>query len=213
MKPKNIFIARHGETDYNKNKLLQGRGINAPLNSNGLKQAEMLGDYLSSYPLDCIISSSLQRSFQTAEYLAGRLKVEIQRKEELDEMDFGNFEGLFYSEVNHELLFFQNEWAEGKTDLKLPEGESPLDVYKRVSACMESIIWNNRHTYYAFILHGRLIRIILSEWLGHGLKNMQKINHSNGSVNKLIMRGEKPICVDYLNKTDHLVMKSAGVSV
>jgi len=204
MNAKTLFFARHGETDYNKNRLLQGRGINASLNQNGLIQAELLAGYLSRYPLDCIISSSLKRSYETAELLANRINIEILQKSDLDEMDFGDFEGATFSEVGEELKYFQREWANGKTDLKLPGGESPRDVYLRVSSCINSIINENGQTHYAFIVHGRLIRIILSEWLGYGLNNMQRINHSNGAVNKLVVNSSKYICVSYLNKTDHL---------
>jgi broad specificity phosphatase PhoE len=210
MNAKTLFFARHGETDYNKNKLLQGRGINASLNQNGLIQAELLAGYLSRYPLECIISSSLKRSYETAELLANRINIDILQKSDLDEMDFGDFEGATFSEVGKELKYFQREWANGKTDLKLPGGESPRDVYLRVSSCINSIINENGQTYYAFIVHGRLIRIILSEWLGYGLNNMQRINHSNGGVNKLVTNGSKYICVSYLNKTDHLKAEAAG---
>lgn len=212
MNAKTLFFARHGETDYNKNRLLQGRGINASLNSNGFFQAELLAGYLSKYQLESVISSSLKRSHETAELLSNRINVDILQKDDLDEMHFGEFEGAAFSEVGEDLKYFQREWANGNTDLKLPGGESPRDVYLRVSSCIHSIISENRHTHYAFIVHGRLIRILLSEWLGYGLNNMQRINHSNGAVNKLVMGSGKYICVGYLNKTDHLAVKAAGNS-
>jgi len=210
MNAKTLFLARHGETDYNKKNLLQGRGINASLNSNGLYQAELLAGYLSKYPLQAVISSSLKRSYQTAERLSKRINVDILQKKDLDEMDFGDFEGATFSEVGEDLKYFQQEWANGNTGLKLPGGESPQDVYQRVSGCMNSILNENGHTDFAFIVHGRLIRIILSEWLGYGLKNMQRIKHSNGAVNKLVKQGNNFICVGYLNKTDHLSVEPAA---
>lgn len=186
---------------------MQGRGINAALNRKGLFQADLLAGYLSQYPLQCVISSSLKRSYQTAERLAKRINVDILQKSDLDEMDFGDFEGATFSEVGEDLNYFQREWANGNTGLKLPGGESPLDVYNRVSDCINSIMNENGYTHYAFIVHGRLIRIILSEWLGYGLNNMQRIKHSNGAVNKLVRQSNNFICVSYLNKTDHLTVK------
>jgi broad specificity phosphatase PhoE len=44
-----LFIARHGETEYNRKGLMQGRGIDAPLNETGIKQAEALAGYLKRY--------------------------------------------------------------------------------------------------------------------------------------------------------------------
>ncbi len=204
MSSKILFIARHGETDYNKNKLLQGRGIDAPLNSTGILQAGLLADYLNNYPIECVVSSSLKRSCQTAEVLARRIGINVIREKNLDEMDFGDLEGLKFSAVGDQLDSIQQKWANGNTEYKMPGGESPAEVYKRVSESMNGILNENNHTCYAFILHGRLIRILLSEWLGYGLKNMQKINHSNGAVNKLVLNESQDIIVKYLNKTDHL---------
>jgi len=122
MNAKTLFLARHGETDYNKKNLLQGRGINASLNSNGLYQAELLDGYLRKYPLQAVISSSLKRSYQTAERLSKRINVDILQKKDLDEMDFGDFEGATFSEVGEDLKYFQRECANGNTGLKLPGG-------------------------------------------------------------------------------------------
>jgi probable phosphoglycerate mutase len=57
----------------------------------------------------------------------------------------------------------------------------------------------------AVVIHGRLIRILLSEWLGLGLRNMHKIDHQNGSVNQLVYKNGRFEAV-YLNKTDHLTL-------
>ena len=61
----NIYIVRHGETNYNKQNLFQGL-TNIPLNSNGKKQAEELAEDIKSININYIYSSPLKRAIQTA---------------------------------------------------------------------------------------------------------------------------------------------------
>ncbi len=199
-----LFIARHGETGYNKNKLLQGRGINAPLNQTGEEQADLLSGYLSGYPVDYISGSSLRRSLQTAGYLAREMNLSVHSDPDLDEMDFGEFEGKHFSDVEKELKDLQKRWKNGETNLRIPGGESPEDVFKRVYGKMNTILRTNGHSCMVFVLHGRLIRILLSGWLGYGLQNMNRITHQNGSVNKLFISSDLSVKIGYLNKTNHL---------
>jgi broad specificity phosphatase PhoE len=63
---KKLFLIRHGETDYNLNHLMQGRGIDAPLNETGELQALAVAEYLERYDIDHVISSSMLRARQTA---------------------------------------------------------------------------------------------------------------------------------------------------
>ncbi len=198
-----LFIARHGETDYNINGLLQGRGINAPLNEIGRNQAERLAGYLKNYPTDKLISSSLERSFQTAQFVQQLNGLQIEQNPDLDEMHFGDFEGKPFSEVDHEIKRLDEAWRSGDVSLKIPGGESPMETFERADSAVRSYIEKIKQGTLTIVIHGRLIRILLSEWLGFGLKNMHKIEHNNGGVNQLVYENGKfePI---YLNKTDHL---------
>jgi broad specificity phosphatase PhoE len=199
---KRLLIARHGETDFNKKGLLQGRGIDAPLNAIGRKQAELLAGYFSGYRTGLIASSSLQRTWQTAEPLSRRAELETQRKGGLDEMDFGEFEGRPYRDAADELEVLKKTWQSGELHVRIPGGESPAEVFDRANETVESLIDSTESDTLTLFLHGRLIRILLSKWLGYGLENMHKIEHQNGAVYQLVYNGRyHPV---YLNKTDHL---------
>jgi broad specificity phosphatase PhoE len=197
-----LFIARHGETEFNRKGLLQGRGIDEPLNETGWQQAHSLASYLEKYRADALYSSSLKRSWQTAEPLQKLSELEILQKMDLDEMDFGKYEGTPYMDVSGELTELQRVWESGEVTRAIPGGESPQDVFERANGEVRSIMDSFTGKTMVLILHGRLIRILLSEWLGYGLRNMQKIEHQNGSVYQLVYDGDfKPV---YLNKSDHL---------
>jgi len=197
-----LFIARHGETDFNKKGLLQGRGIDAPLNETGQKQARAISEYLKQYNASYLVSSSLKRSWQTALPVEERTELETLKIEDLDEMHFGKFEGVPYNEASAELNELHNAWVSGNVLKPIPQGESPKEVYDRANAAVEQLIEKYRDGVMILILHGRLIRILLSSWLGYGLNNMHKIEHQNGALYQIVYNGSfKPV---YLNKTDHL---------
>lgn len=200
-----LFVARHGETEYNRTGKLQGRGIDAPLNELGESQAKQLADYLTNYEATSIISSSLTRAWQTASFYEEKVDLSLQKNKDLDEMDFGDFEGISMKEIAQELNDVQNGWKSGDVTLKIPGGESPKEVFGRADAAARSYINGVDSQTIMLFVHGRLIRILLSEWLGYGLKNMHKVEHGNAAVNHLILDNGsfEPI---YLNKTDHLKM-------
>lgn len=198
-----LLIARHGETDYNKKGLLQGRGIDAPLNEQGRSQARCLAGYLVNYNTTGIAVSSLQRTWQTADPYRVQTQLELLKNRDLDEMDFGDFEGADQTVVAGELNRLQNTWKNGDTAVKIPGGESPKEVFKRANDAVRTIIKSYGGGTIVFVLHGRLIRILLSQWLGFGLQNMHKIKHQNCAVNHLVFSNNefKPV---YLNKISHL---------
>ncbi|MDR9408316.1 MAG: histidine phosphatase family protein [Balneolaceae bacterium] len=200
-----LFVARHGETEFNRKGLLQGRGIDAPLNDLGRTQAKYLAEYLTNYHSTSIISSSLTRAWQTASAYEKKTDHTVQKNRDLDEMDFGDFEGVYMEEISDELNDLQNGWKNGDVSLKIPGGESPEEVFQRADTAARSYINGADSQTIMLFIHGRLIRILLSEWLGIGLKNMHKVEHGNGAVNHLIFKNGsfEPV---YLHKTDHLEM-------
>ncbi|KAM4615357.1 fructose-2,6-bisphosphatase TIGAR B [Polymixia lowei] len=64
-----LTLIRHGETQYNRDKLLQGQGVDTPLSEVGLRQAEAVGQYLRDFRFNNVFVSNLQRASQTAEII------------------------------------------------------------------------------------------------------------------------------------------------
>lgn len=183
---------------------MQGRGIDASLNDTGRRQATALADYLQQTKIDHIFSSSLKRSQETAEIIAKVRGLDFHSYPELDEMNFGILEGQPVTDIKSELNQLQDNWRKGNVKFALENGESPLTVYERVSQRMEWILKEHAPANLMFVLHGRLIRILLSEWLEYGLHSMHRIEHSNGALYHLEWNGKifNPVRVNY---TDHLM--------
>ena len=90
-----IYVIRHGQTDLNKEKRMQGR-MGLPLNDYGIKQAENLREKIKDIKFDYVISSPQERAIQTAEIVTG-LKVRIDAR--LDVFDLGDADRLKTTEV------------------------------------------------------------------------------------------------------------------
>ncbi len=95
-----IYLIRHGETDWNRQRRRQGRR-DVPLNDAGREQMRRCGQLLSGIPVDTVITSPLSRAVESAEILAECLGVpadRIHREEGLIERDFGDVDGMTAAE-------------------------------------------------------------------------------------------------------------------
>lgn len=200
---KNIYLIRHGETDYNKSKRMQGRGIDASLNDLGKTQAKAIASFFEKTKVEQVISSSLKRAKETASYIASQSKLKVEAHAELDEMDFGILEGKPFAEVKDSLVNLHENWSSGNLDLAPEGGENPLEVFARADKKVRELLLESESEHIVFILHGRLIRILLSEWLGLGLNRMHDIKHQNGSINHISLSNDEFNAV-ILNFTGHL---------
>ncbi|MGA2911094.1 MAG: histidine phosphatase family protein [Candidatus Levyibacteriota bacterium] len=87
-----IYLVRHGRTDWNDKKLVQGH-IDIPLNSAGKTAAQELAQKLRKIKFDKVYSSDLLRAKQTAEIIALEHELEVETTKALRERTFGNLEG------------------------------------------------------------------------------------------------------------------------
>lgn len=200
---KHIFIIRHGETDNNKHHLLQGRGINASINAKGQEQAECISNALKDIPVDKIVVSSLRRTIETATPLIDQTDAVVESYSELDEMSFGEWEGVYFEDVRDSIEAINLRWKQGDIEAIIPGGESPQQVFDRASKKIIDVLKASDEKNIVFLIHGRLIRILLSGLLNLGLKNMDLIKHENGAINHLTWDGEYFRTVE-LNMTAHL---------
>lgn len=200
---RHLYIVRHGETDFNKTQKIQGRGIDAPLNLTGKSQAKAVAAYFKEIPVSRVVTSSLRRTVETAGPLLRLTDAAFESHPELDEMNYGEYEGLPFQQVMHEIKQMNANWASGNLDDRPLYGESPKEVYERAHAKVLDVLTRTDDEHLVFVIHGRLIRILLSEWLGYGLVNMDKIAHANGAINYLSKAGGEFTPVS-LNITTHL---------
>lgn len=178
MKTKKIYIVRHGETDFNRRGIVQGRGVNASLNELGRKQAEAFYEHYKHESFDVVFTSTLKR---TVESVSGFLELGIPHTQlsALDEISWGVYEG---KEIGYEDKAFFKEftrrWANGEPDLAIEGGESPVQVAERQQKAIEAIKEAEAEKI-LISMHGRAIRIFLTQLLNLPLDEMDSFEHAN----------------------------------
>lgn len=88
-----LYVARHGETEWNRLNKVCGR-TDSPLTDTGLRQAQLLADKLDDCPIDVIIASPLSRAQKTAQAVAQRKHLQVVTDDRLIEQDYGVMRGF-----------------------------------------------------------------------------------------------------------------------
>ncbi|MEX0966908.1 MAG: histidine phosphatase family protein [Bacteroidia bacterium] len=175
----NIFIIRHGETEYNRLGCVQGSGIDTSLNEKGRQQAEAFYNHYSHIPFSRIYVSSLLRSQESVKSFAGH-NIITERHPGLNEISWGTFEGRHISNLHktyyEELVI---KWQKGETHHGIEGGESPDDVAKRQRKVIDLIMQREDDENVLVCMHGRAMRIFLCQLLQLPLQNMSQFRHHN----------------------------------
>lgn len=156
-----LYIVRHGQTDWNKEKRLQGRS-DIDLNLSGREAAIRLGRQLDqdSIIFDRIYSSPLIRAYETACLIRGRGTTPIIRDQRLIELCFGTMEGQYYADWPESDHFFH------APHLYVPaEGAETMDELKaRAKAFIQEVIEPQHKTANRILIvaHGALNKGIMS---------------------------------------------------
>ena len=134
-----IIIVRHGETEWNVGEIFRGR-VEIGLNETGKKQAELLVQYLSDLKIEAIYSSPLKRALEVAQAIAKYHKLNVEVSQGLNDLDFGEWQGLTRREVREKFPKVYAEWVNHPERVKLPRGESLDEVRKRALTVVGKVI-------------------------------------------------------------------------
>ena len=153
--PQRLVLVRHGETDWNRARRLQGRTDN-PLNGAGRVQARMAGLLLAADPWNAVVSSPLLRAVQTAQIIADAAGLQPACTiPELIERDYGSAEGQHL-----------NGLTEPQLTAALGVGESEEAVAQRGLAALRGLAARFPDQRIIAVAHGTLMRLTLSELTG-----------------------------------------------
>ena len=182
-----VLFIRHGETDWNRIKRIQGH-IDIPLATSGVEQAQRLAERFArelqeGARLDAIYSSDLMRAQQTAQPFADVLGLSLQLSESLRERNYGAFQGHDSDEI---ALRFPDEYAQWQTrdpGFHPPEGESQRVFYHRVLHALEPIVAAHPNGRIACVAHGGVLDCVYRFANGLSLDAPRNYQLLNTSVN------------------------------
>lgn len=178
-----LFIIRHGETDLNKQGIVQGRGVNPGLNALGKKQAKLFFDHFKREKFEKVYTSTLRRSIETVEPFIN-MGLRTEARSELDEISWGVHEGTESHPFRIEYHQLLKRWNEGKLNDTVKGGESPLDVQARQNHFIE-YLQKQKEEKVLICMHGRAIRIFLCTLLKQNLTHMDDYPHHNLTLYKM----------------------------
>lgn len=136
-----IYFARHGETDWNVKKKIQGT-TDIPLNENGILQARHLAETLQEQhlPIRSVYTSPQKRARETARIAADAIGAECIIMEELREMDLGQWEGSNWDIIEAENSETYRAWIKNKRYVHTPGGENYNELLRRTLEAAEYIL-------------------------------------------------------------------------
>jgi probable phosphoglycerate mutase len=126
---KEILLIRHGETDWNAERRLQGH-LDIALNVQGVRQADALGRALRGVELDAVFASDLRRALQTAQAVAGPKGMAVKIDPALRERCYGAFEGLRHADIQLRYPQHYAAWQARDADARFPKGEREAETLR-----------------------------------------------------------------------------------
>jgi len=127
-----LYIVRHGETEWSKEKKIQGR-VDVPLNEKGRQQAIEIKEKLQNEKIDLIISNSLKRTAETAKIISEDSNITLVFDDRIMEREFGEFTGEQKQELPLDAFWDYEE------NLKYKTAENIRDFFERIFLFLDSI--------------------------------------------------------------------------
>ncbi len=199
-----IFIVRHGQTSGNSARKYFGI-TDIELNEEGIIQSGLISKRLERKNIYKIYSSSLKRALKTAEIIARPHKMSVEPKEDLMEINFGDWEGLSFQEIQKSYPHEFSKWQNNIMNFTTPNGESILELKKRVETAFDEILNSATENNVVIVTHGGPIRIILSKILSPNVLEtvFWKIKQDNAAIN-IIENTDNTQIISLINGTSHL---------
>jgi broad specificity phosphatase PhoE len=159
-----ILLARHGETDWNREKRWQGLADLA-LNDRGREQARALAEKLEVVLFSAVYASDLRRAYETALAIAGRKGLAVTPMRELREIDVGSWTGLSQDEVRER---FQDAYTQlrARTGRGWEGGETYAVMGRRVLEAIRWIARKHPRDTVLIVTHSGPIRTVHAHALG-----------------------------------------------
>jgi broad specificity phosphatase PhoE len=175
--PTGIYLARHGQTAYNKEGRFQGQQ-QVPLDDTGRVQAAELAERAVSYGFAALWCSPLLRARETADAVAGRIGLQPREDARFMETDAGDWTNRSFKDVIADAPELFASFADAEPDFAFPGGESFVAQEERVGAALDDVQAGALPA--LVVCHGMVIRAALSVRIGRWLPDGQRV--PNGAI-------------------------------
>jgi broad specificity phosphatase PhoE len=177
-----FHLLRHGEHGL-PGRVLAGRMPGVGMTERGRAEIASQAERLAGEKIAAIYASPLQRTRESAEIVAARLGLPIEFRDDLLELDFGEWTGATFDSIRADPRW--QAWSTQRSLAVIPGGESMRAVQQRVVAALLEL--NDRHLHESVVLvsHGDVIRAVLLFALGMPLDLYNRIEIGQGSISTI----------------------------
>ena len=183
-----LWLIRHAETDVSARGRFIGR-TDVPLSTQGLVGAADLARAFDGERIDAVVSSPSIRAMDTARVLARRFGMPVGTEPLLREIDFGDFEGRTFDELESRNPAIRDIWSGRTGTMRFPNGEDWDGFSRRVTGWFEGLDRGADRSVLAFT-HAGVTRAVIAHVLGIGPDAMFRIRQDFGCRNRIACRGE-----------------------
>ena len=180
-----VILVRHGETDWNKVRRIQGGGSNTRLNERGLEQVAWLADRLRREKLLAVYSSPLERALVTARAIADHHSLEVQIEPSLREIEAGELEGRTVTEVGKHFSQILIKNLKGETLPQIPGGESLLEVQQRAWGTIKCLVSQYSEGAVVVVSHYFVILSVICAALEIPLAQIVRFRLTTGTISAI----------------------------
>ena len=185
-----ILLARHGESDWNRDRRWQGHA-DRPLTDHGREQARELAERLATTDLDAVYSSDLERARDTAAIVAEPHRLPVRELPALREVDVGSWSGLTRAEAEEQFPDAYRRWIDGSEGWH--DGETYEQLSGRVVGAVLEIAERHPGDRVLLVAHGGSIRAIHAAALGvdvHAYRRIQRVE-PNATLSAVCVEGAR----------------------
>ncbi len=205
-----IILVRHGETEWNVEEIFRGR-IDIELNATGIKQAELLAEYLTEVKIEAIYSSPQKRALRTAEAIASHHKLDVEITPGLEDLDFGEWQGLSYPEVKDKYRELFMEWINAPDQVKIPGGENLDNVRQRAIGVVDEVIARYEGTV-VLVSHRVVNKVLICALLGLDNSHFWNIRQDTCGITTFTYENGRFILTEHNNTSFLKLLQKAPLS-
>ena len=177
-----ICFVRHGETDWNVDKRIQGQ-TDIPLNETGRAQALAMAFNAAHVSFKAIYSSDLLRAIETANVLAQREELEVRPLPQLRERHYGIFQGFTAAEGAERYPEAYQKYIVRDPDYNFETGESMMQHAARVSEAVDWMVRHHSGQTIAAVTHAGVLDILFRKATGRPLHTPRDFVIPNCALN------------------------------
>jgi len=177
-----FHLLRHGEHGL-MGRVLPGRMPGVGLSERGRVEIAAVAERLAGEKIAALYSSPLQRTRESAEIVAARLGLGIEFRDDLIELDFGEWTGATFDAIRADPRW--QAWRTHRSLARIPGGESMRQVQRRIVEALVEMGERHQGETVVAVSHGDVIRSALLFALGMPLDHYNRIEVGQGSISTI----------------------------